>query len=124
MTTRAQSEESSASIDTPASGIGAAFVVNRPVRRSTRCSGIVVVSSGHGQIRAAPGRKLTELSRGGQPHVARDVQLDAGGERDAAPDRALGRGRQLGLIGSSRSLVDGLADLIESPAAFLERLDL
>src|SRR5688500_17866109 len=119
MTTRAQKEESSAAIETPASGAGAAWVVQRPVRRSTRCSGIVGVSSCYGKRRAAPGGQLAELSWRRQAHIAGDVQLHAGREGNPAPDGALGGRRRLRVLAASRSLTQALADLVEGPAVFL-----
>ena len=76
---------------------------------------------------AAPVGKILELSRRGQSDVARDVQLDAGRQRESAPERALQRGLlarlrpRISLLPPTRC-GECVLDLVERAASLLHRL--
>ena len=84
----------------------------------------IEVTGGHREIQAAPGRQLGKLAWRRKSDVARDMQLDAGRERQAAPQRA----RQPRFDGgfddaaSLRAWLDLAPDLIEGAPRFLQRL--
>jgi hypothetical protein len=78
------------------------------------------------EVITTPTGKFTELAGWGQADIARDVQLDAGRQRQAPPQLSWRRnvdvGRLAKNVGPRNPVMEATSNLFERMAGFLERL--